>query len=438
MNFSALTQSISWNWFFVYTLFIASTFSIAASEASITFLYLIGLVVHLWRRYLPRMNDSLLWVMLGYIAVVEVSSLLSPYQPDLLMALRNNWRFLLPFILASVFQERHEETVLQWFFLFLFLFSLYGVIQFFTGVDWLRLPENSLATPYGDSGYWHGKGNFTHHLTFGGYLVVCFPLTVALVFCKEWGPAARFLMVLLALTVFAGIISSMGRSVWLGTLVASVVLGLWIMPRTTLLAVLGVGLLAWGLYSQYSHASPMAQQSDSPVEALQQRLASAFSPDANRDRLYMWASGWDAIQDHYWLGIGYDTDEEVIREYRKPYEAAGHTFLNGPGVGLHNLYLQTWLSYGLVGLLSFLGIWVLFFAKAFRAILRSERFTFSNAVLWGTVAGIVGHLTAANFENNFHDGEVQTIVLIMMGLGLAQMERLNRRIFNPKSTRRPL
>lgn len=435
MNFSALTQSISWNWFFVYTLFIASTFSIAASEASITFLYLIGLVTHLWKRYLPEMNDSLLWVMLGYVAVVEVSTLMSPYHPDLVMALQSNWRFLLPFILMSIFRERHEETVLHWFFLFLFLFSLYGVVQFFTGVDWLRLPENSLATPYGDTGYWHGKGNFTHHLTFGGFLVVCFPLTVALIFCKEWGPPARFLMLLLALTVLAGIISSMGRSVWLGTLVASVVLGLWLLPRTTLLAVLAGSVLVWGLYSQYSNASSQAHESNSALEALQQRLASGFSADANRDRLNMWASGWDAIQDHYWLGIGFDADAEVMTEYRKPYEAAGHRFLNGPGVGLHNLYLQTWLSYGLIGLVSFASIWLLFFARAIRAIIRSERFTFSNAVLWGTMAGLVGHLTAANFENNFHDGEVQTIVLMMMGLALTQMDRLSRRIFNPKTRR---
>lgn len=436
MSFTtSLTQSISWSWFFVHTLFICSTFSIAGSEASIAFLYLIGLVVHLWRRYLPRMDDLLLWVMLGFIAIVLFTSWLSPYDPNLLMALRSHWRFLLPFILVSIFRERNEEGVLQFFFVFLLLIGIYGIIQFYTGVDWLRAAENSLAAPYGDS-YWHGKGNFTHHLTYGGYLLVCFPLTVALVFCKEWGLAARMLILLVAVLVLGGLIVSMGRSVWLGALAACGVLGLWLIPRTTLIALAGALVLMWAMHSQLPQNVPSLSSITSSGDVLQQRLTSAFSADANRDRLNMWASGWAAIQDHFWVGVGFEQDEVALPKYREPIEAQGFRFQHGPGVGLHNLYLQVWLDYGLIGLIAFLLIWVTFYIKSAAAILKSERFTFSNAVLWGVLAGMTGHLVAAVFENNFRDGEVQTIVLMMMGLSLTQMDRLNRRIFNPKIVRR--
>jgi len=40
-------------------------------------------------------------------------------------------------------------------------------------------------------------------------------------------------------------------------------------------------------------------------------------------------------------------------------------------------------------------------------------------------------MAAGFFENNFRDGEVQAMLLILMGLSLRQMQKLNERIFKP-------
>jgi O-antigen ligase len=103
--------------------------------------------------------------------------------------------------------------------------------------------------------------------------------------------------------------------------------------------------------------------------------------------------------------------------------------MNGPSAGVHNIYLQTWLNYGFFGLLAYLGIWVVFFLKSLRASRRASRFGYENAVLWGVMAGAAGLMVAGVFENNFRDGEVQTCLLMLMGLSLRQMYKSKKRIF---------
>jgi len=40
-------------------------------------------------------------------------------------------------------------------------------------------------------------------------------------------------------------------------------------------------------------------------------------------------------------------------------------------------------------------------------------------------------MVAGFFENNFRDGEVQVMLLILMGLNLCQIQKVKKRIFKP-------
>ncbi|HIG77320.1 MAG TPA: O-antigen ligase domain-containing protein, partial [Candidatus Lambdaproteobacteria bacterium] len=85
-------------------------------------------------------------------------------------------------------------------------------------------------------------------------------------------------------------------------------------------------------------------------------------PQSNQDRILMWEAGISAIQDHFWLGIGYGNDSEIMPVYReKISERTGHRFYNSAGTGIHNIYLQTWINYGLFGFLGYLSILIIFF-----------------------------------------------------------------------------
>ena len=451
ISWNDLKRSENWSRCFLYTLVIGSTFSIALTEASIILLYLIGLGQLVWRRQLPDLRDGMLQVILAYMAIAVLASWLAGYGSDLLMALRTHWRLLLPFVLAGVLAEANEERIIQVFAVFLFIIAVYGIAQFFSGAELLRFgTENSVAS-YGMSQNYHAEGNFSHHLTFGGVLLPCFALFAALSLGREWSFGVRLLTAGLALLLLGALVVTLGRSTWLGTGAVLFVLGLWRLPKTTLLVGMLVAGLGAFLLTQTFSGTPIPstdratlEVSSSPAQGfweeavnlseaagvtLVERFESIFSLEKNRDRLFMWESGITAIQDHPWWGIGDDMDESVMPQYREPYEQTGHRFLNGPSAGVHNIYIQTWLNYGVFGFFAYLCLWAVFFKKTFRAIRRTRRYGYENAVLWGVLAGIVGLLVAGVFENNFRDGEVQTCLLMLMGLSLRQMHKAEKRIF---------
>ena len=138
----------NWNKFFLYFLFIFSTFSIAGMDASISILYLIAIISLIKNRQVSNFNQPLFWTILFFIIFSVLSGLLNEYQTEHLMAIRTNWRLILPLIIALILKDLDEERLLYVFFLFVTLVAFYGIIQFFTGVDWLRPDSQSFTAPY--------------------------------------------------------------------------------------------------------------------------------------------------------------------------------------------------------------------------------------------------------------------------------------------------
>ena len=426
---------LSWPWFeskdalrfWTYGLFLFSTFSIAGSEASIILIYGISL----WRWKQGQAPGFLHWLLIPlgvYILATVLSGLLSPYEGiSPLRAFHNNWRLLLPFALAVLLNELDQQRLLRWLFWGLLLISVYGVIQYFTGADWLRLPEQRDPTLYytapDGSQYFHGKGNFTHHLTFGGYMLLLFPLFACLSLCQELDGRWRWIYGLGSLVLALGAFSSLGRSIWLGILFAG-----WIclMRLSRLLAglvlLVGIGGAGWGWTQLSTGGMDQWRHSEN---ALERRLSSALSSSANLDRLLMWESGRQGIQDHWWSGIGFANDRNVMDRYREPLaQTYQHRFMNNASAGVHNIYLQTWLNYGILGILGYLG-WVLGTIWASGWALSQVSFqSWQGSILWGSIAGLGGFAIAGNFENNFRDGEVQTALLMLMGLALSQIQKM--------------
>ncbi|GIT07963.1 MAG: hypothetical protein CM1200mP30_15930 [Pseudomonadota bacterium] len=106
-----LFSTRNWNRVFLYLLFICSTFSIAGTEASIAILYLITLIRWIWNRSLTHLENPFLWVTLFFIATTVLSGLFNSYETDHLMALRSNWRLLLPFNSGRNFDRNQFRAV---------------------------------------------------------------------------------------------------------------------------------------------------------------------------------------------------------------------------------------------------------------------------------------------------------------------------------------
>ena len=97
----SFTDSSSYLGFFIYALFVFSTFSIAGSEASIFFIYLISLWRFIRRKGLGY-KHWLIWPTIIYMNLTVLSGYFNGYPGiDHLYSAQTNWRLLLPFVIAT-------------------------------------------------------------------------------------------------------------------------------------------------------------------------------------------------------------------------------------------------------------------------------------------------------------------------------------------------
>ena len=408
-------KKIDFEKIFIYQIFCFSTFSIAGIDASIILLYFKKLISSIKSKRVRLPKDAFSKALAVFVLIVFLTSLLSNYSPNLFMAIRAHWRYLLPVMLAIFFLERDEKEIFKFFFLFLFLVSSWGVVQFFFGVNFIhKFLDLNFSLNVGE----RATGSFSHALTYGGVMLIFIPTIIGLFF-SEKKPKEKLILFVLFLMVFMAVIASQSRSVWLGMIASLFVVWILLKPKAGLIGALLCVVLITVFVENFEYHAGVG----SVYDKLGSRFVSSFSVEdsSSRERIYMWRAGWDAIQDHFWFGIGFNQDEVVMKDYWKKYEESGYVFHNRPGIGLHNLYLQTWLDYGIIGLISFLFIWISFFYESLKTLQLVDRFSQDGIILIGGVAGVVGHLVEAFFENNFRDGEVQTAVLLLIGLSLSKV-----------------
>lgn len=415
------------NTVFVYTLFACCTFSIAGSDLSILGLYL----VFLWRVFqvpdFRTIPHSVFYGFFLYYFFSIVSGWLTPYSFGVLPAVRDNLRFFLPLVLYFSFRSLNDQKLAHFFLFFLILISLYGMVQFFTGADWFRPIEQQSPTRYkhpdftkGYTNYFHAKGNFTHHLTYGGMLLLCFPLFVALGFCKSLSIATRRYFHVGVIVILIAIVAALARSIWLGSL-AAVSFFFLALPKKWLLLLIALGVIGLGgMFWQYTLKDPNLEMKTSGTALIWQRVESAFILKYNQDRLLLWESARQAFLDRPWFGIGLKNDKEAMTPYREAIiSQTGHRFYNSAGSGVHNIYLQILVNLGIFGFISYLSIWILFFGGIWRSLKQGQFVSpYYQSVVWGGSAGIFGFLVAGMFENNFFDAEVQIVLFVIMGYTL--------------------
>lgn len=130
-----------------------------------------------------------------------------------------------------------------------------------------------------------------------------------------------------------------------------------------------------------------------------------------RERLYMWQTGFRLLQLSPVTGIG----PGQVKTHYSRYALPG---AEERGVGhLHSSPLQVLVETGVLGFASWVWLWVAFFVRGFRILQRAgpgqER---ERALIWGSLAAILGFLVAGLTENNFADSEVLMVAYTVMAI----------------------
>jgi O-antigen ligase len=426
----------------LYGAFISATFTIAGSEAS--FILLLATAVSdplLWRWVRAESPPAPLpygernppaWIggaLLALVGIALVSALVNPGTLESLDDMRYHYRVFLPFALLLALPHTGLRRLFGTCAVFVALFSVYGVIQYRYGVDWLRPEGQKIIRPYAD-GVFLAAGNFTHHITYGGVWLMLAVFLLALGTARDSGTVRlRALWTASGGLAALGTVASLARSAWLGLLAGLLILALLRLPRRWSAALGSLALLGVAGYAALALSGSWLEErfQDKHTPALVQRLIRT-SPQYDVDRVRMWQSGLLAIRDRPWLGAGMGHAGEVLPPYRQIVSERYHyDYMLDAGVGLHDIYLQVAFDLGLPGLAAYLWVWGAIFAWSGKALgalrpgapaARHPDAGLWRAILQGAVAALAGSTVAGLFENNAYDKEVQGVILLLMGLAL--------------------
>lgn len=233
---------------------------------------------------------------------------------------------------------------------------------------------------------------FSIYMTLAGVLTVVLMLTL---------PRLRAFsrLVLAAAAWVAGVVAlglTLVRGAWLGFAAGTAVTLLLARRRAVAVALLIVlPVVALGIPAVHKRLRTIGDAAD----------------DTTRDRLAMLAGGLRMIREHPLAGVGPGQVKRLYPVYAPPEALRHHTS------HLHNTPLQIAVERGMVGLALWLWIFVAFFVRAVRVLLRiSDAAAADRALVVGSLAAVAAFLVGGLFEYNFGDTEVLLVTLAVMAL----------------------
>jgi O-antigen ligase len=220
----------------------------------------------------------------------------------------------------------------------------------------------------GAPGHFGAMGFFTSRLGFGHVATVL----IALLAGERRG---GWFVALAAIVGVAAVGLTFDRGAWLGLCVAAVVIA----------PLLLAPLLAAGAL----------------VPPVRHRFLSAFSAQANPDRVFIWSRALEIIRDHPLRGVGFGNYQRMLGPYYDRVDP--HFFMR---TWAHNLELSTLAETGPQGLAAMLWIWV----AAARALWQRRAM--------GGLAALLAWLAIAQVHDAFYDNKVMYALWFALGISL--------------------
>lgn len=425
----------AWTRWALYLQFAASAFSIAGTELAHAML-LAGWAVyrplHPIRQRLPA------WVVapfVAFLAVCVVSALRGSEPLTRLWWITQDYRiFIVPFLVLFALQWVDVRRLLGVLLFVYAAVSLYGIVQYYYGI--YVIPDDVIEhfDVIGDRV--RVRGNLSTPLTYSGILVLVTPLFFSLGFGDDAPWRDRWRYVGGGVLGVLGVLVSLTRSSVIGLAMGMLLLGLRFQRKLTLIvtSVLLVVGLAFTTALVMGRTLPPEEVEQLPL--LLRRFGEIdLRSHGILTRVYFWESALLGFRDKPILGHGLNSHDPDVA----PYQQAISKLHGGFGYGLlygapaHNVYLEVLFELGIVGLLVYLWLWGGMLAWNTRWLQRSKGsgYRWEESILWGASAGLVGSMFAGIFEDNFFDGEVQTVITMMMGLSLYVGLRLRERLAEP-------
>jgi len=299
------------------------------------------------------------------------------------------------FVLVDAFNsERRVRNFLYILFLSSTLLGIDGIYQYFTHNEFIR------QRPY----IWLNRisATFSTSNDFGCYLYTVIAYVLALFFTKFRFKPLRFILAGLFTLLFTCLIMTVSRGAWCGFMASVLFLGIWIYP-------IGIFFLLLALFITITEPFYPPAIKERLNNFLFSFDATALNDAGGIERRIFWQAGWKMFMSKPWMGLGLGTFMFNFKKF------VIESYQYGPAYA-HNCYLQMLAELGVVGLVSFLLILVLFFYDGIKIIARRQK-TFFWYILVGSSAAILGYSVQMAVETIFYSLDLGMLFWILLGLG---------------------
>ena len=366
--------------------------SITLAEGALIFLALLWL----WRLRDAGVRRSQQWPLWRPVLAFTVATLLSVFASGQvaasLVASKTLLLAIALYVTADALEDAREgDRFVSWLALSACAAALAGLVQ----VAACPVPE-----PAGGLARWffhrcdRARAFFSIYMTLAGVLNIVLLATLPRVLpgaFRAWNASVW-------VVTGAGLAMTYTRGAWLG--LGAGAIALLPMSRRGRWALLGL-LILLPLVLLFG-----------PRE-LSHRFRSMSDPDEAgiKERVYMWRSGVSMWRERPLLGWG---PGGVKREYTR--YALPEAFKKRTG-HVHNTPLQILVERGILGLATWLAIWIAFYRRAVDVLrsLDASRVR-ERALVAGSIAAVTGFLVAGLSEYNFGDSEVVMVAWAVMAL----------------------
>ena len=328
-----------------------------------------------------------------YVVTLVISVIFSPFRFHSLLALKEEWLLLIFFLMVNnVPEEEKVEKLLTTLVAVSALVGIYAIWQHYSGMDLYR---NRLLEPRGE--VFISLGFFDHHLTFGGYYMLVFLLASVIFLNAKRTGVFKILFFLAPIVLGLSLVFSYARSAWLGGAIGILTLGLFKGGKFILFLILGIFLLCLLIYM----IEPTSWDRIKEVDL------SKDKPESTRIRL--WQTSINMIKDKPIWGIGLGNFGKLFDRYKVEgvYDTTCHP---------HNDFLNVAVNSGLLGLLAYLSIWAVFLYSTIKSIIKNRKSGFGYTAQMGGIVAIIGFLFASLFQCYYTDGEVNMLIMFILGL----------------------
>ena len=315
------------------------------------------------------------------------------------------------FIINSVKTKHFLNFCLIIFFIIASLISLYLMVQYY-GINPFLQDINRLTSTLGNQNY------------VAGYLALIFPIAFSF-FLMESKVRNKIFYKIVLLVIYAGIIICHTRAIWIALFFSLLLFGFFLYHykinkilrnnKKWLVILFSFFLLITIIYST---DNPINRSSITAAE----RAISTFDIQGTslRSRLLIWQSTMNMITDKPLFGSGLGTFPLYYLNYQADFLQKNPNYLNFAGKAgeAHNEYLQIWAEMGIIGLLSFLLIIIIFYRTNLDLIKKIKTIE-GKIIIIGLISGVTVTLVHSIFSFPFHIPAVGAAFWFIIGITIA-------------------